>query len=111
MKNVKDGKATEENGAILRNINHQWFNRLPKEKQEEINRMFQEYKKGFKLGVAELTTEGIKQVQVIELPEIEEEYIEIPVETITLEEWIEYKKHKEARNERVYRKFGVEYER
>ncbi len=30
--------------AILRNINHIWFNRLSKEKQAEINKLFQEYK-------------------------------------------------------------------
>lgn len=41
------GKATEENGAILRNINHQWFNRLNKKEQREINEMFQEYKRKF----------------------------------------------------------------
>lgn len=43
----KGGKATEENGAILRYINHQWFNRLSKEKQAEINKLFQEYKRNF----------------------------------------------------------------
>lgn len=40
----KGGYATEENGAILRNINHIWFNGLSKERQEEINRLFQGYK-------------------------------------------------------------------
>jgi TRAP-type C4-dicarboxylate transport system substrate-binding protein len=30
---------------LLRNINHQWFNRLSKDKQAIINRMFQEYKR------------------------------------------------------------------
>ena len=34
-------------GAILRNINHRWFNRLPKEKQAEINRLFQAYKRNY----------------------------------------------------------------
>ena len=42
MKNVKDGKATEENGAILRNINHQWFNRQSKERQAERLKKYQE---------------------------------------------------------------------
>ena len=43
----KGGQATEENGAILRNINHQWFNRLSQQQQREINEMFQEYKRKF----------------------------------------------------------------
>ena len=30
---------------MLRNINHQWFNRLSKEKQAILNRLFQEYKR------------------------------------------------------------------
>jgi TRAP-type C4-dicarboxylate transport system substrate-binding protein len=30
---------------LLRNINHQWFNRLSKEKQAILNKLFQEYKK------------------------------------------------------------------
>ena len=45
MKNAGDGKTTEENGALLRYINHQWFNRLPKEQQAKINQLFQEYKR------------------------------------------------------------------
>lgn len=38
------GAATEENGAILRNINHIWFNSLDMNEQRRINRLFQEYK-------------------------------------------------------------------
>ena len=70
--------------------------------------MFQDYKRKFKLGVAELTTEGIKQVQDIEFPEIEEDCIEIPVFDFTEKDYLE---HKRKRNERVYRKFGEEYEK
>ena len=45
LERCKGGRATEENGALLRNINHQWFNRLPKDQQAQINKLFQEYKK------------------------------------------------------------------
>lgn len=38
------GAATEENGAILRNINHIWFNSLDMNEQRRINKLFQEYK-------------------------------------------------------------------
>lgn len=47
IEKCRDGKATIENGAILRNINHIWFHRLPKEQQAKINKLFQEYKKQF----------------------------------------------------------------
>lgn len=70
--------------------------------------MFREYKKGFKLGVAAITTEGISQVQVIELPEIEEDYIEIPVYDFTEKEYMEYKR---KRNDKVYEKFGYKLEK
>lgn len=72
--------------------------------------MFQQYKKGFSLGIAELTTEGVKQVQVIELPDTEE-YIEIPLEPMTEEELRIYEEHKRKIRERTYKRFGVEYEK
>lgn len=45
LEKCKGGTATEENGALLRYINHQWFHRLSPEQQKEINKMFQEYKR------------------------------------------------------------------
>ena len=90
----------------MRNINHIWFNRQSKERQAEINKIFQEYKRNFKLGVAELTTEGIKQVQEIELPDMEEDCIEIELEPMTEEDLKKYEEYKRKRNERVFRKFG-----
>lgn len=41
------GKHQKKIGAILRNINHRWFNRLSKEQQSEINKLFQLYKENF----------------------------------------------------------------
>lgn len=76
---AKVGKTTEENGALLRYINHQWFNRLPKEKQKVINTLFQEYKRqhsqeceveyvdkldtDFKVNAFTFTTEDLKPKQ------------------------------------------------
>lgn len=104
----KGGKATEENGAILRNINHIWFNRLNKERQAEINQLFKEYKKIIVLNVAELTTEGIKQTKQIIIEE-PKEYIKIPLEDNDYQD-LEYLEHKRKRNERVFKKFK-EWER
>ena len=84
---------------------HDWLEQLPEAEREKVNDELREYKKSFKLGVAEITTEGVKQVEIIEFPEIEEECIEIPVYDFTEKEYIEYKK---KRNERVSRKFEGE---
>lgn len=43
----KGGRATEENGALLSAENHEWFNKQPKEVQDKLNQIFQEYKKSF----------------------------------------------------------------
>ena len=40
----KGGQPTVENGAILSNENHIWFNEQPKEEQDKMNRKFQEFK-------------------------------------------------------------------
>lgn len=50
----KGGQATVENGALLSAENHQWFNQQSREKQAEMNRRFQEYKKSQIILVDEL---------------------------------------------------------
>lgn len=39
------GQATVENGALLSAENHEWFNKQSLEAQEEMNKLFQKYKK------------------------------------------------------------------
>ena len=99
------GKATVENGACVCRSCHDWLEQLSEQEREKVNDELREYKRKFKLGVAELTTEGIKQVQEIELPEIEEDCIEIDLEPMTEEDLIKYEEYKRKRNERVFRKF------
>ena len=38
------GKATVENGALLSEENHIWFNEQSKESQKQMNELFQKYK-------------------------------------------------------------------
>ena len=38
------GKATIENGAILSEENHIWFNKQSREAQKQMNELFQQYK-------------------------------------------------------------------
>ena len=93
---------------MVRNVNHKWFNRLSKEKQLEINKLFQQYKIAHqhKVCVAEVTTDGIKQVEIIPLQIIDEtDYITIKLEPMTAEEMKIYQEHKRKRNERVFKKF------
>ena len=107
IERCKGGPTTLENGAVLRNINHQWFNRQSKERQDEINEMFREYKKNFpkiQIIAAEITTQEIQQAKVIKIEEPEEVII-IPAYDITPEERAIYEEHKRKRNERVFKKF------
>lgn len=44
LERSKGGKATVENGALLSNENHIWFHQQSKEKQSQMNQIFQDYK-------------------------------------------------------------------
>lgn len=77
-----------------------------------MNDMFQEYKRKIDYGitVAQLTTQGIKQAEVIEV-EPTEEVIEIPVYETTPEEQKAFEEYKRQRNQRVIDKFKGDEER
>lgn len=45
VERCKGGKATVENGAILSEENHRWFNQQSKENQAKMNEAFQELKR------------------------------------------------------------------
>lgn len=62
----KGGPATVENGALLSEENHQWFNKQSKEKQAEMNAKFQEYKKCKVVLVDEEEFESPIQVKAME---------------------------------------------
>lgn len=102
----QNGKSEVENGALVNGLAHIYMHSLPREQEEVINDMLRDYKKGIKVNIARVTTEKIAPVQVVELPEIDEEdCIEIKVEQLTLEDYIKYQEYKNARNERVKAKF------
>jgi hypothetical protein len=77
------GQATVENGAVLSEENHIWFNKQSKVKQNEINNKFQEYKISCLLGKLEKKGLVIEQYEEIEK---NEEFIEIPLEKNIKEE-------------------------
>ena len=113
VEKCRGGKSSIENGALLRNINHQWFNTLSKERQAEINSLFQAYKREFLtkpiIQVTALTTEEIQKPMIIDLnksTELEEErnedYLIIPAQDFTPEDYLKYK---QERNARIFEKF------
>ena len=62
----------------------------------------------YRIAVAQITTKGIKQAQVIEIEE-PEEVIEIPAYDITPEEQAKYEEYKRKRNQKTFEKFGTSY--
>lgn len=117
----RGGDASESNGAILRNINHIWFNGLSRERQQEINNLFQEYKLNFQqeiknkllLGVAELYNGKVEQTQVIEIAEPEpEEQIIIPAFDfeVSREEYEKYISKRRERERIKWREMGHGYD-
>ena len=45
------GKATVENGALLSEENHMWFNKQSKQEQKQMNELFQQYKQSIECKV------------------------------------------------------------
>lgn len=114
----KGGEASIENGAILRNINHIWFNSLSKSEQARINNLFIKYKNKLNninnkinLVVAELDggTGEVVQGTVIDMVDknkdnfSEEEVLSLPVHDINNIEL--YKKYIELRRKRQREKW------
>lgn len=93
LERSKGGKATIENGALLSAENHVWFNQQSKKQQKAMNERFQKYKADFLIGIAEVTIEGVQQVEVYESEPIEE-VITIPAYDFTEEEYQEFLQRK-----------------
>ena len=65
QKREHGGKATIENGALLRVENHAWFHKQSEEVQRELNKKFQELKKSIDEG---------REVPVVEVDELDFKY-------------------------------------
>ena len=109
----KGGEASIENGAILRNINHIWFNSLSKSEQARINNLFIKYKNNINnkinLVVAELDggTGEVVQGAAIDIIDMvdknkKEEALSLPVHNINNINLTDelYKKYIELRRKR-----------
>ena len=78
------GEATIANGAIISEENHIWFNQQTKEKQQEMNLAFQEYK--INVLLAKLEDKGLNIETSQELNVDMEDYIEISLEENTIQD-------------------------
>lgn len=116
VEKCRGGRATETNGAILRNINHMWFNRLSRAQQAEINELFQEYKRAFRAkdkdeerdmaGGIVLVHGELRGGEACNVGKVELEmrdYIYVPLYETTEEE---YEKYIKARREKQAAKWG-----
>lgn len=96
---AKGGKATMENGAIVRGYNHRWIHTLSEEKKEEVNsRLIQ-----FKVDMIQAIGDGLRKTPVAEIDlslEInpDEEYEVIPVYDNDRKPKEKFNRAKEKRN-------------
>lgn len=96
----ENGATTVENGTNVAEVAHQYIHSLPREQEEIINNMLREWKRDFKIGAVEITTQGIQQAEIIEF-QAPEEVIVIPAYDFTEEE---YQKHLQERRKRELEK-------
>ena len=62
-----------------------------------------------KINIIEFDTNEIKQQEQIDTSK-KVDYVEIALEDMSLEDYIAYKKFKEERNRKVYKKMGYDYD-
>ena len=62
-----------------------------------------------KINIIEFDTNGIKQKEQLDTNK-KVDYVELALQDMTLEDYIKYKKFKEERNKRVYKKMGYDYD-
>lgn len=92
----ENGATTVENGANVSEISHQYLHSLPRDQEEIINDMLRQWKRDFRIGVVEITTQGIQQAEVIEFEEPEEVII-IPAYDIDPKEYEKYLQERRRR--------------
>lgn len=74
----KGGKATPENGALVRGYNHRWLHTLSEEDKEKVNNLLIQ----FKIDTLQVIGDEIQRTTIAEIPlelDPNEEYISIPV--------------------------------
>lgn len=81
LEKSKGGKATEENGAVIKGYNHSWLHTLPESEKQQINQALQEYK----LRISTIEISDTLEVEGQELSFDFKDTIDIKLHTITPE--------------------------
>ena len=87
------GKTTVENGALLSNENHQWFNKQSEKAQRQMNELFQQYKRLINIGIVVNGETLVEKELEIDMSDV----IEIPLIDTTEEIKRKYNRAKEKR--------------
>ena len=87
------GKTTVENGALLSNENHQWFNKQSEKAQRQMNELFQQYKRLINIGIVVNGETLVEKELEIDMSN----FIEIPVIETTEEIRKKYNRAEEKR--------------
>lgn len=101
------GKADLENGGLVCRSCHEWLEQLSEQKRRIVNEELIEYKRQIDIGkipkisinIAEITTEGVQQVNVMNFEEFGEIEI-IPAYDTTPEDREKYQKYLTERRKR-----------
>lgn len=103
----KGGKATVENGALVKGYNHRWINSLSEEDREKVNERLVE----FKIMTLGITDKGLEVEDSATItPDIlDEGFIEIPVFNTTKEDLEKREKFNRAKAKRDFQKKIDEY--
>lgn len=87
------GKTTVENGALLSNENHEWFNKQSDKAQRQMNELFQQYKRLINIGIVVNGETLVEKSIEIDMSN----FIEIPVIETTEEIRKKYNRAEEKR--------------
>ena len=87
------GKTTVENGVLLSNENHQWFNKQSEKAQRQMNELFQQYKRLINIGIIVNGETLVEKELEIDMSDV----IEIPLIDTTDEIRKKYNRAKEKR--------------
>lgn len=103
------GKATPENGALIKGYNHRWLHTLPDYQKEQINEALQQYKLSILARKIEIDENGQTKEVVEEIPlDFDpKDFIEIPA--FDTEKKPKKKKFNRAKEKRKFQKCVDEY--
>ena len=106
----KGGRTTVENGGLLKGYNHVWLHSLSEKRKKEVNKAIQEYKLNFIQLKGNMDVVDSKSI-TIGISNNEQDFIKIPLEDNTKEDYEKKRKFERAKVKReMQRKIDEELE-